>query len=139
DYDDGFVAYLNGTEISRSNVNGEPVFGSFATQNHEAGSQESIDITAFKNLLQPGDNMLAVVGLNVSLDSSDFSLNPEVVALTLTPGVPAQQRIRSVDDLQRLVHLRGTYSRRQLQAVLGEFWENHFTTDYDKVQDYFDD
>ena len=139
DYDDGFVAYLNGTEISRSNVNGEPVFGSFATQNHEAGSQESIDITAFKNLLQPGDNVLAVVGLNVSLDSSDFSLNPEVVALTLTPGVPAQQRIRSVDDLQRLVHLRGTYSRRQLQAVLGEFWENHFTTDYDKVQDYFDD
>ena len=30
-------------------------------------------------------------------------------------------------------------SRKQLQTVLAEFWENHFTTDYDKVAEYLDD
>ena len=37
---------------------------------------------------------------------------------------------------QHLLHLRGIYSRRQLQAALAEFWENHFTTDFDKVEEY---
>ncbi len=38
DYDDAFVAYLNGTEIMRSNnINGfPPVFNATATSNHEA-------------------------------------------------------------------------------------------------------
>lgn len=139
DYDDGFVVYLNGTEIARTNVTGSPLYTSLASAGHEAGTPDIIDVTAFKNLLQAGNNVLAVIGLNVTLDSSDFSLNPELVGLTLTPGVPAQTRIRGIKELQDLVHVRGTFSRRQLQAVLGEFWENHFTTDYDKVRDYFDD
>jgi len=49
---------------------------------------------------------------------------------------PPQRRIRSLAALQQLPHVRGVYSRRQLQAVLGEFWENHFTTDADKFEDY---
>ena len=31
------------------------------------------------------------------------------------------------------------FSKKQLQAVMGEFWENHFTTDYDKTAEYLDD
>jgi len=139
DFDDGFIAYLNGTEIARRNVNGSPAFNSFASAGREAGAQEVFDLAAFSGLLQTGNNMLAIIVLNETLNSSDLSMLPEVVGLKFSPGVPAQNRIRSVADLQRLVHLRGTYSRRQLQAVLGEFWENHFTTDYDKVRDYFDE
>jgi uncharacterized protein (DUF1800 family) len=139
DFDDGFIAYLNGTELARRNVNGSPAFNSLASTGREAGVQEVFDLAAFSGLLQTGDNVLAIIVLNETLSSSDLSMLPELVGLEFTPGVPSQQRIRSVTDLQRLVHLRGTYARRQLQAVLGEFWENHFTTDYDKVRDYFDE
>ncbi len=138
-YDDGFVAYLNGTEIVRTNAPANPVFSSQATAGHEAGTQETWNITAYKNLLQSGANVLAVIGLNVTNNSSDFTINPEVVGVQTIPGALAQTRIKSVTDLQRLVHIRGTYSRKQLQTVLAEFLENHLTTDYDKVRDYFDD
>lgn len=139
DFDDGFVAYLNGTEIARTNFVGTPVNSSLADNNHEAGMQEEIDVSASKNLIQSGVNVLAIVGLNVSTNSSDFTLNPELVGKQFVPGMAAQTRMGGIDELQQLVHLRGVYARRQLQAILGEFWENHFTTDYDKVQDFMDD
>jgi len=139
DYDDGFVAYLNGTEIARTNFVGTPAYASVASNGHEAGVQEEIDVTSFKNLLVNGQNVFAIVGLNVTLDSSDFSLIPELAGRRTLTGLPVQTRMAGINELQELVHLRGVYARRQLQAVLGEFWENHFTTDYDKVQGYFDD
>jgi hypothetical protein len=68
--------------------------------------------------------------------SCDGSRSPNWIAGQYRP-LPPPQRISGVPALQQLVHVRGVYSRRQLQAVLAEFWENHFTTDYDKVADYF--
>lgn len=139
DFDDGFVAYLNGTEIARENVAGNPpAFNSEATTDREAGSPTDYDVSAWKSLLRPGENVLAIEVHNVALTSSDLSAIPELFSRTLLP-IPAQKRINSVEALQHLVHVRGIYSRRQLQAVLGEFWENHFTTDYDKVAEYFAD
>ncbi|MGC9326804.1 MAG: lamin tail domain-containing protein, partial [Candidatus Hinthialibacter sp.] len=77
DYDDGFVAYLNGIEIARANVSGNPPdWDQTSDGNHEAGSAESFDVSHFAQHLQPGENVLAVEGHNVSLTSSDFSLNP---------------------------------------------------------------
>jgi hypothetical protein len=94
DYDDGFVAYLNGKEVARRNAPGAA--GSFvarnalATAGHEAsGGQsgnpaEQIDLTSSKNLLVAGQNVLAFQVLNVALNSSDLSLLPE-----LSLGAPA--------------------------------------------------
>ncbi|MBI1175861.1 DUF1800 family protein [bacterium] len=138
DYDDAFVAYLNGTEVVRANFTGTPAFDSLADGNHEAGSPEQFDISAFKNLLVPGNNVLAFVSINVTLDSSDSSLIPELLGKTDIPGIPLQTRIKGLNELQQLVHIRGAYAHRQLQSVLAEFWQNHFTTDYNKVRDYFD-
>ncbi|MCA9168389.1 MAG: PEP-CTERM sorting domain-containing protein [Planctomycetales bacterium] len=85
DWDDGFVAYINGTEVVRSNVNGnvgEAVpFDSLATD-HEStnnsgapGTLFEIDLSQFPNLLKSGNNnVLAIHGLNTTLDSSDFVL-----------------------------------------------------------------
>ena len=37
DYDDAFVAYINGTEVARENINGSPpAYNSEAIQLHEA-------------------------------------------------------------------------------------------------------
>ncbi len=75
-YDDGFVAYLNGTEVARRNVSGNPpAYDVAATASHEAGSWESMDISGSTGFLVPGTNVLAVCGFNQTIDSSDFSLD----------------------------------------------------------------
>ncbi|HEV8421101.1 MAG TPA: DUF1800 family protein, partial [Actinomycetota bacterium] len=89
-YDDGFVAYLNGTEIARRNAPGPAgsfvAFNALATALHEAGAPEVIDVTAQKNVLVAGDNVLAIQTLNDSLSSSDASMIPELLSAGATSG-----------------------------------------------------
>ena len=86
DYDDGFVAYLNGTEICRSYNLGDP--GSFVPYDettsidHEAslylgGFPESYTLDSFQlvSLLTVGENVLALQIHNVGITSSDMSSN----------------------------------------------------------------
>jgi len=77
DYDDGFIAYLNGTEIARAHMaEDNAAFDSTAASAHEAGSPETFVLGTVDKLLNEGVNVLAVEGHNVSLSSSDFSLIP---------------------------------------------------------------
>src|SRR5690606_17618319 len=137
DYDDGFAAFLNGVNVARRNVPSTTLYNTLASGSHEAGDPEEIDLSNRKNLLRAGENVLAIQGHNNSLDSSDFTLTPALFSRRVLP-VPPLRRIAGIDELQQLLHARGIHSRRQLQAVLAEFWENHFTTDYDKLAEYFD-
>jgi hypothetical protein len=82
-YDDGFIAYLNGTEVARRNFSGTPTWNSNASTTHsdsEAVGFESIDISAFLDNLKPGGNLLAIHGLNVSTTSSDLLFSVELIA-----------------------------------------------------------
>jgi hypothetical protein len=72
DYDDGFVAYLNGVEVARSNVTGTPAYNSDASTAREAGAFVNFDITRFADNIVSGENVLAIVGLNAGVGSSDF-------------------------------------------------------------------
>ena len=84
DYDDGFVAYINGTEVTRSTGEvGTPfAFDDLSPTGHESSNADgsdpdtfSIDLTQFPGLLNPGsDNIIAIQGLNTTLNSSDFAL-----------------------------------------------------------------
>jgi hypothetical protein len=137
-YDDGFKAYLNGYEVARANLPvGVVSYDTTATRGHEARLPRDFDISNYRDRLRVGDNVLAIQVHNRGYDSSDLSMIPELFSRQVLPGEP-RKVIRGIDELQQLVHLRGVYSRKQLQAVLAEFWENHFTTDYDKVADYLD-
>jgi len=139
DYDDGFKAYVNGTEVVQRNLPaGFVPFDRTSAASHEAGTPEDFDITARKDLLRVGANVLAIQVHNRNLNNGDLSMIPALLSRTILPG-PPRRIIRGIEELQQLVHLRGIYSRRQLQAVLAEFWENHFTTDYDKLVEYFDE
>lgn len=93
-YDDGFVAYLNGTEIVRRNAPTTPVWDSNATASRpdtDALVYEDIDIplSAFPGLLvargpdvnNPEYNVLAIHGLNDADDSPDFLIYPVVNGL----------------------------------------------------------
>ena len=138
DYDDGFKAYLNGVEIARANLPAGLVsHDRTANGSHEAGSPEEFAVPDAAGLLRKGLNVLAIQVHNRALTSSDLSMVPELLSREILPG-PSRRVIRDVDALQQLMHIRGIYSRRQLQAVLAEFWENHFTTDYDKLVEHFD-
>ncbi len=78
-YDDGFAAWLNGKRVAGANAPASIGPHSRATGRHEAASERFVISAA---LLQPGRNVLAVVGLNRSKDSSDLSLR---VALHARP------------------------------------------------------
>lgn len=137
-YDDGFVAYLNGREIARKNLSGSrPRYNQAANPKHEADGAEEFDVTSRMRYLVEGTNVLAIQAHNGSLDSSDLTIDPVLVSRTALPIDPVPV-INGIEALQQLVHIRGVYSEKQLQAVLAEFWENHFTTDYDKVVEYLD-
>jgi hypothetical protein len=82
DFDDGFVAYLNGTEIARVNMNGSrPAWDDFATDNYEArivndGLPLRFSVADPTALLVPGENMLCIQVHNVNAFSSDMSMIP---------------------------------------------------------------
>jgi hypothetical protein len=84
DYDDGFVAYLNGVEIARANlgtVGTIPAFNTLAT-NHEATGYQGLAIddfeipfSTFSSLLVQGENVLAIQVHNVTATSTDLTSN----------------------------------------------------------------
>jgi len=79
-YDDGFVVYLNGTEIQRALFTGTPTWNSQADGNHEAQGTDSFDVSDHIDVLRAGDNILAIHALNVSTTSSDFIILAELIA-----------------------------------------------------------
>ena len=82
DYDDGFIAYLNGAEVARANMpaGGTAGYNTTASSAHEAGSPQTFILGTAGELLNPGSNVLAIEGHNTSLSSSDFSLIPALRA-----------------------------------------------------------
>jgi hypothetical protein len=61
DYSSGFVAYLNGTEVLRRGLSGDPIpFNAYAINYHAAGTPSDFDLSDFADLLVPGQNVLAV-------------------------------------------------------------------------------
>ena len=74
DYDDGFIAYLNGVEVARRHMPEGSATHTTTASSHEAGTPETINLGAADELLREGDNVLAIEGHNISLSSSDFSL-----------------------------------------------------------------
>ncbi len=84
-YDDGFVAFLNGHEVVRANVKGkirEAKVESLEVESHEAENFETFAIEDPKRWLQNGENVLAIVGVNTKLASTDFSLHPSLNCAT---------------------------------------------------------
>jgi len=85
-YDDGFVAYLNGTEVARRNAPATPLWNSSATGAHPDGqaiNYEDIDISAFMSALRVGNNVLAIQGLNKADDRTDFLIYPELAGIMM--------------------------------------------------------
>jgi hypothetical protein len=82
DYDDGFVAYINGVEIARNNLGETGIQTSFnegATIYHEANlyldeNPETYPILN-QSIIKNGKNVLAIQAHNIESSSSDLSSN----------------------------------------------------------------
>jgi autotransporter-associated beta strand protein len=81
-YDDGFIAYINGTKVAERNAPAPPAYNSAATIDRpdtNALTAEVIDLTAFKGSLVTGaGNVLAIHGLNASISDNRFLICPEL-------------------------------------------------------------
>jgi len=73
-FDDGFIAYLNGAEVASASV--APSAEGLRVGLHEAGRFEEFEIRGPARLLRPGTNLLAIEGHNADINSSDLSLDP---------------------------------------------------------------
>jgi Galactose oxidase-like, Early set domain/Putative Ig domain/FlgD Ig-like domain len=85
-YDDGLAVYLNGTRIFSVNAPTPILNTSVASSSHEASVtliRRDFTDAATRALLVEGTNVIAAVGLNVSLNSNDVTLK---VVLELTGG-----------------------------------------------------
>ena len=81
-YDDGFIAYLNGTRIAVEGMRGtaeepEDSFDSRARRSVEK-QLRNLDITEHKELLKAGTNLLAIQFHNSSITSADALLIPSL-------------------------------------------------------------
>jgi hypothetical protein len=87
-YDDGFLVRLNGQEIARRALPAGPIGPTTAASLHEAGTFETIDVTAAGlPRLVAGENVLAVEVHQATSTSSDLTWDGELVAVTGAPGV----------------------------------------------------
>ncbi|MGI9429264.1 MAG: CotH kinase family protein, partial [Bythopirellula sp.] len=144
-YDDGFIAYLNGTVVASSNAPVSPVFDSSATADRtgvEANSFETFDISQHNELLQAGENILAIHGLNSDANDDDFLISSEITAtlegdaslrffFTPTPGAANNEGgLGFVDDTRFSVD-RGFFDSSFQLAVTTDTAdaEIYYTTD----------
>ena len=82
-YDDGFVAYLNGAKVASANAPTLPDYQSNATGQREdadALKPQAFNLTAYLSNLVAGTNVLAIHLLNVSDASSDLLSLPKLTA-----------------------------------------------------------
>ena len=106
DYDDGFVAYINGQEIARANIDGfPPSFNATTNVDREAtmksgGNPSRFEIIDFIDFLNNGENVLSIQVHNVNSTSSDMTLIPFLSALytgTSNDGVTPPEILGFVD------------------------------------------
>ena len=79
-YDDGFILHANGRRLfASSNVTVDEKTGETTVTNHEARGDEFFSLSEYASAFKEGKNVLAIEGLNTNLESSDFTLDPQVL------------------------------------------------------------
>ena len=75
-YDDGFVAYINGTEVAAANGPASPGYNDQASGTHEGTAYEDFTISNPSSCLQAGENVLAIHALDYPSGTPDIFIMP---------------------------------------------------------------
>ena len=123
-WDDGFVAYLNGTEFERQGAPANPAWNSSATSGNrnETDAKTFFEFPVDQGGLVQGTNVLAIQGLNSSAFNSDLLFVPELTGIFQdieklvtgffvepTPGTENGVRIEGIVADTKLEPGRGFY------------------------------
>jgi hypothetical protein len=95
--DDGFVAWINGVEVARTNINGQPTYLTNATTSVEPCRTNTFIVNVTPtNYLSAGSNVLTVQAFNQSITGSDFRFDttlqitkPDFTPPTISSVTPA--------------------------------------------------
>jgi hypothetical protein len=113
-YDDGFICYINGQEAARAEAPEPYTHTSLASGSHESDTLASFPLS--HQHFQTGENVIAVVGFNVSLDgSSDFVLAP---ALRLREDASSRLEMTRLDTPGAGVCYETTLPPRPSQSLV---------------------
>lgn len=80
-FDDGFKIWINSKLVLSINAPDNPRFFSVATETHESGQFEPFKISDIGSFLKKGANTIAIQAFNLSLTSSDFLIDAELVGI----------------------------------------------------------
>jgi hypothetical protein len=78
-YDDAFIAYLNGKEVVRKGVGKGAGKDAQQIKSHDATKYSYYPLKDFEKYLRTGTNVFAIEGHNATLDSQDFLIDPYVI------------------------------------------------------------
>ena len=104
-YDDGFVAYLNGTPLASLNAPEELTWDAVTPRLSSASNEYRVfDVSRLRDALRAGRNVLAIQGINRTADDSDFLLSPRLragvfgtTAVTVSKSMTLHARVVSED------------------------------------------
>lgn len=116
-YDDGFIAYLNGVRVASANAPAKAAWDSVATGAHDdraAVRPASFSIAAHKKLFRRGENVLSLHALNVERSSSDLLISASLWS----------SKHDYAKAISELVDLDSFYDFWALESLLG-FWDGY--------------
>jgi len=113
-YDDGFVAWINGVLVALDNVSGPDLaYNATASKSKEVSDLTAIPVANPKEVLKAGQNVLAVQVLNSSLSSNDCYFDARLVVKPVGSEEPeGEEQARPV--------VRGRPGLYEIQAA----WES---------------
>jgi hypothetical protein len=122
-YDDGFVAYINGHEVARRSMPAGPVEFNTLASPHPGGSYEAIDLMPHTDALVQGGNVLAVEVHQASVNDPDLAWDAQltyrvtpgeqpirITSIALGPGASLTIQWRSVPGATYYVEVAGDQS-----------------------------
>jgi hypothetical protein len=118
-YDDGFVAYINGTQVASANVPSSPTYSSQASSSHTGTAYEDFTLLNADAYLVSGDNVLSILGLDYPSGTADFYMMPVLSGIT----------VGSIDTNSALYLNTPTPGADNVQGVLGYVDDTTFSVD----------
>jgi hypothetical protein len=127
-YDDGFTAFLNGTEVARRNAPAAITNTSRASSRRIESDvlvAEEINIGAHASALLPGTNVLAIAGLNITRNDNDFLVLPELSSVSVRSVTPTAERYfsRPTPGLPNSTGVPGVVASPRFSRAGGMFTE----------------
>ncbi|VGO20320.1 lamin tail domain-containing protein [Pontiella sulfatireligans] len=124
-YDDGFVAYINGTEVASANAPASPSYSSSATAEHAGTAYEDFTLLNAGNYLQTGDNVLAIHGLAYPFDPRTSSGEPDFFIMPVLSGIT----VGSIETNSAMYFTTPTPGADNVFGVLGYVGDTSFSVD----------